>query len=333
MRAIQFHEYGDADVLHLVDIPVPEPKPGEVLIRVQGTGVNFADTLQRKNQYIYTPELPFTPGTEVAGTIEQLGADVQSFSIGQRVVAFMANGGYAEYAIASQDLTVVLPEEIDFDSGAAIITQGLTAFYMLKTVAHLKPEQTVLVNSAAGGVGSVAVQLAKIFGAKQVVATAGSPEKLELAQSLGANSLVNYREPDWQEQVMRATDGKGADVILEAVGGETFHKSLECLATRGQLIVYGRSSGNTVFDPITLLDKNQTVTGFSLYGFLENPLYTESLNALFEYIKQGQLKVQIGGVFPLEQARKVHQLIESRSTQGKLIVKPLIAIGKSELPR
>ena len=170
--------------------------------------------------------------------------------------------------------------------------------------------------------GSVAVQLAKVFLANQVIATAGSPEKLELAQSLGADSLVNYREPDWQEQVMRATDGKGVDVILEAVGGETFHKSLECLATRGQLVVYGRSSGSTVFDPITLLDKNQSVKGFGLYGFLENPIYTESLNALFEYIKQGHLKVQIGGVFPLEQATKVHELIESRSTQGKLILKP-----------
>lgn len=121
---------------------------------------------------------------------------------------------------------------------------------------------------------------------------------------------------------MRATDGKGVDVILEAVGGETFHKSLQCLANRGQLIVYGRSSGSTVFDPIGLLDKNQTVTGFSLYGFLLNPLYSESLNTLLECIKQGQLKVQIGGVFPLEQAVKVHQLIESRSTQGKLILKP-----------
>lgn len=322
MKAIQFHEYGDPAVLQLVDIPVPEPKSGEVLIRVQATGVNFADTLQRKNQYIYTPVLPFTPGAEVAGTIERLGADVQSFFIGQRVVAFTTDGGDAEYVVAPEQLTVTLPEEIDFDSGAAIIIQGLTAFLMLKTIAELHPGQTVLVNAAAGGVGSVAVQLAKILGAKQVIATAGSPEKLELARSLGADSLVNYREPDWQEQVMHATDGKGVDVILEAVGGEVFHKSLECLGTRGQLVVYGRSSGSTDFDPMILLDKNQSIKGFSLYGFLENPIYTESLNSLFEYIKQGQLKVHIGGVFPLEKAVEVHQLLESRSTQGKLILKP-----------
>lgn len=321
MKAIQFHEYGNPDVLRLVDIPVPEPKQGEVLIRVQSTGVNFADTLQRKNQYVFTPTLPFTPGGEVAGTIEQLGADVQSFSIGQRVVAFTTYGGDAEYVVAPDHLTVTLPDEIDFDSGAAIITQGLTAFYILKTVAQVHSGQTVLVNSAAGGVGSLAVQLAKIFGA-QVIATAGSPEKLEFAKSLGADTLVNYRDANWQDAVMRATDGKGVDAILEAVGGDTFHKSLECLAFRGQLIVYGRSSGSTVFDPITLLYKTRTITGFSLYEFLENPLYTESLNALFEYIKQGQLKVQIGGVFPLAEAIKVHQLIESRGTQGKLILKP-----------
>lgn len=134
--------------------------------------------------------------------------------------------------------------------------------------------------------------------------------------------MVNYREPEWQEQVIRATNGKGVDVILESVGGEIFNHSLECLADRGQVIVYGRSSGSAVFDPSTLINKNQTVTGFSLYSFLENPLYTESLTALFGYIKQGHLKVQIGGVFPLEQAIKVHQLLESRSTQGKLILQP-----------
>lgn len=323
MKAIQFHEFGDADVLHLVDIPVPEPKPGEVLIRVRAAGVNFGDTLQRQNLYpAFTPTLPFTLGAEVAGTIEQLGADVQSFSIGQRAIAFVTHGGYAEYVVAPHHLTVTLPEEIDFALGAAIITQGPTAFLMLKTLAQLNSAQTVLVHAAAGGVGSLAVQLAKILGASHVIATAGSPEKLELARSLGADSLVNYRKPDWPEQVMRTTDGKGVDVILEAVGGEIFHKSLECLANRGQLIVYGRSSGSTVFDPITLLNQNQTVTGFNLYSFLETPLYTECLKALFEYIKQGQLKVQIGGVFPLAQANEVHKLIESRSTQGKLILQP-----------
>lgn len=323
MKAIQFHEYGDADVLRLVNLPVPELKQGEVLIRVQATGVNFADILQRRNIYVYTPSLPFIPGSEVAGTIEALGADVPSFFVGQRVVALVQKGGYAEYVVAPHYLAAVLPEEIDFDLGAAIILQGLTAFHMLKTVAHLHSGQTVLVHSAAGGVGTLAVQLAKLFGAKQVIATAGSLEKLELARSLGADTLVNYRAPDWQEQVMGATDGKGVDVILEALGGEVFHKSLECLAIGGQLIVYGRSSGSTVFDPSFLINKNQTVTGFWLTWFLENPLqYTESLNTLFEYVKQGQLNVNIGDVFPLEQAAKVHHLLESRSTQGKLILKP-----------
>lgn len=321
MKAIQFHEFGDVDVLHLEDIPTPEPKPGEVLIKVHSCGVNFADTLARKNQYVYTPTLPFTPGAEVAGTIEKLGADVRGFSVGQRVVAFTTDGGYAEYAIATSNLTVVLPDEVDFDTGAAILTQGLTAFYTLKTVAQLKPGQSVLINAAAGGVGSLAVQIAKILGANHIVATAGSAEKLKFVKSLGADTPINYRDANWQEQVMQATDGKGVDVVLESVGGEVFHKSLESLAFRGQLIVFGRSSGSTVFDPITLLNKTRSVTGFSLYDFLENPLYTESLNELFEYIKQGKLKVQIGGVFPLAEVQKAHQLIESRSTQGKLIVK------------
>ncbi|MDZ7954950.1 quinone oxidoreductase [Nostoc sp. DedQUE09] len=323
MKAIQFHEYGDADVLRLENLPVPELKPGEVLIRVEATGINFADILQRRNIYVYTPQLPFTPGFEVAGTIEKLGAEVSSSLLGQRVVALVQNGGYAEYVVAPHYLTKFLPKDIDFDLGSAILLQGLTAFHMLKTVAHINSKQIVLVHSGAGGVGTLAVQLAKLLGAKHVIATAGSLEKLEIAKSLGADSLLNYRDPDWQEQVLRATDGKGVDVILEAVGGEVFHKSLECLATGGQLIVYGRSSGSTVFDPTVLINKNQTVTGFWLNWFLEKPLqYTESLNTLFEYIKQGQLKVNIGGVFPLEQATKAHQLLESRSTQGKLILKP-----------
>ncbi len=322
MKAIQFFEYGNSDVLRLEDISLPEPKSEEVLIKIHACGVNFADTLVRKNQYIFTPSLPFIPGFEVAGTIEKLGTEVTGFSIGQRVVAFISNGGYAEYATAPQNLTAILPEEIEFVSGAAIQIHGLTAFHMLKTVAQLKPGQSVLVNAAAGGVGSIAVQLAKIFGASQIVATAGSPEKLEFAQSLGANTLVNYREPDWHEQVLRATDGKGVDVILEAVGGEIFLKSLECLANFGKLIVYGSSSGSSVFDPTILLTKNKTVIGFGLYGFLENTLYTESLNTLFEYIKQGKLNVQISSRFPLAEASKVHHLIESRSSQGKLILQP-----------
>ncbi len=322
MKAVQFHEFGNNDVLRLEDIPVPEPKSGEVLIRVQAGGVNFGDIQLRKNQYIYTPNLPFTPGFEVAGTIEQLGADVTGFSIGQRVAAFMSHGGYAESAIAPAQLTVALPDEVDFNSAVAVMTQGVTAFLMLKEIAQMKPGQSVLVHAAAGGVGSLAVQIAKILGASQVIATASSPEKLEFARSLGSDTPVNYQDADWQEQVMRATDGKGVDVILEAVGGDIFHKSLDCLAFRGQLIVYGRSSGSTAFDPIILLNKARTVTGFSLYDFVENSLYSESLNALFAYIKQGQLKAQIGGVFPLAEASKVHQLIESRSTQGKLILKP-----------
>ncbi len=164
--------------------------------------------------------------------------------------------------------------------------------------------------------------IAKILGANHIVATAGSAEKLEFAKSNGADSVVNYRDENWQEQVMHATDGKGVDVVLEAVGGDIFHKSLECLASFGKLIVYGRSSGSTVFDPIILLDKTRSVTGFSLYDFLENPIYTDSLNELLDYIKQGKLKMQIGGIYPLAEATKVHQLIESRSTQGKLIIKP-----------
>jgi NADPH:quinone reductase len=322
MKAVQFHEFGNVDVLRLEDIPTPEPRSEEVVIKVQACGVNFADTLQRKDQYVHTPILPFTPGVEVAGTIEQLGADVRGFSVGQRVVAFTKDGGYAEYAIAPANLTVVLPDEIGFDTGAAILTQGLTAFHMLITLAHLNSGQTVLVNAAAGGVGSLAVQIAKILGASHVIATAGSAEKLEFVKSLGADTPINYRDANWQEQVMQATDGKGVDVVLESVGGDVFHKSLDCLAFRGQLIVFGRSSGSTVFDPVILLDKTRTVTGFSLYDFLDNPLYTESLNALFEYIKQGKLKVQIGGVFPLADAQKVHQLLENRNTQGKLLVKP-----------
>jgi NADPH:quinone reductase len=322
MKAIQFHEFGNADVLHLEDISTPDLKSEEILINVQACGVNFADTLVRKNEYIYTPDLPFTPGTEVSGTIEKLGSNVSGFSVGQRVVAFPKDGGYAQYAIAPENLTVVLPDEIDFNIGAAIITQGLTAFYLLETIAQLKEGQSILINAAAGGVGSIAIQIAKILGAKHIIATAGSSEKLSFVKSLGADTPINYREANWSEQVMQATNGKGVDVVLESVGGEVFHKSLECLAFRGQLITFGRSSGSTVFDPIILLDKSRTITGFSLYDFLYDPLYTESLNKLFEYIKQGKLKVQIGGVFPLAEASKVHQLLEGRNTQGKLLVKP-----------
>lgn len=323
MKAIQFYEYGDADVLRMENLPVPEPAEGEVLIRVKAIGVNFSDTERRRNAYPYPSPLPFIPGFEVAGIIERLGEGVQRFCAGERVIAFMQSGGYAEYVAVPHNLVMVLPEGVDFEVGAMLPVQGLTAFYLLKT-ACLKPKETVLIPGAAGGVGTLALQLAKILCSAHVVATAGSPEKLELAHSLGADSLVNYHDTDWQEQVMQATQGKGADVILEMIGGEVFQKSLACLATQGRLIVYSRmSSEQTVFDPIALILKNQTVIGFNITGFLENSLeYVEPLHTLFEYVKQGQLKVHIGGVYPLEQAAKVHRLIESRSTKGKLILQP-----------
>ncbi|USK30872.1 quinone oxidoreductase family protein [Metabacillus hrfriensis] len=324
MKAIQFKEYGKPDVLRVVDVPVPPLKAGGVLIKVKAAGVNFADTARRYGQYLAKTPLPYIPGAEVAGIVAEVSPEVTNFKPGDRVVALTEDGGYAEIASLDQSQLVKIPDQVDFNQAASILGQGLSAYHILKTSGQIKKGETVLVHAAAGGVGTLAVQLAKLMGAGAVIATASSSEKLKLAVSLGADDGINYTEDNWHKKVLSSTGGKGTDIILEMVGGDIFKNSLKCMAPNGRLVIYGRAGGKeTLFDPAVLMQRNISVVGFWLVHILKNPqLYKESVEELLQYIGEGKLQLVIGGALPLEEAKRAHELLEGRMTKGKLVLNP-----------
>jgi NADPH2:quinone reductase len=324
MKAVQLHEFGGPEVLNLLELEKPVPKGREVLIEIKAIGVNYADTARREGQYVVHTPLPFVPGAEIAGVVIEVGDQVTKVKPGTRVVTLIESGGYAEFALADERSLIPLPDSLDFRTAASLPLQGLSAYHILKTMGRLEKGETVLIHAAAGGVGTIAVQLAKLFGAGTVIATASSSEKLALAEDLGADILINYTEPDWDEQVLAATGGKGVNVALEMAGGEIFHKSLKCLAAFGRLVIYGVASGEqSRFYPSSLMARNQSVIGFFLPQIMRKPdLLQSSLVELFSYLGDGRLKLTIGEVFPLEEAANVHRLLQSRQTKGKLILEP-----------
>ncbi|WHY84169.1 NADPH:quinone oxidoreductase family protein [Neobacillus novalis] len=324
MKAVQLKEFGGPEVLKLVEMEKPVPTGHEVLIEIKAIGVNYADTARREGRYVVKTPLPFIPGAEIAGVIAEVGDYVTTVRPGMRVVTLIESGGYAEYAVADDRSLIPVPETLDFHHAAALPLQGLSAYHILKTMGRLEKGETVLISAAAGGVGTIAVQLAKLFGASKVIATASSAEKLEFAREMGADILVNYTEPDWEQQVLKETGGRGVDVALEMAGGSIFHQTLTCLATFGRLVIFGAASGEQArFYPSTLMARNQSVIGFFLPQIMRKPkLLQPSLVELLTYLEEGKLKLTNGGVFPLEEAAKVHTLMQSRKTKGKLILEP-----------
>lgn len=315
MKAIRIHEFGGAENLTVDEIEKPIPDAHEVLIKTTAAGINYADTMLRQNKYMFTPELPFTPGFETAGTIEATGADVQNLKVGQRVLAMMRGGGYAEYAVANAAQIIPIPDELDFGRATALLVQGLTALGLLQ---KLQSGQTILIHAAAGGVGSLLVQLAKYRGAK-VLGTASSEEKLQKVINLGADAGINYSESDWADEVLRATNGKGADLIIEMVGGEIGKQNLKCLAAGGTMIIYGAASGEDFqISALSLLRKMQTIKGYNLnFETAENmAAFTKEL---MTHLAENRLQIQVTE-FPLEQAKEAHQAIEGRRTMGKVVL-------------
>jgi NADPH:quinone reductase len=321
MKAIIFDKLGGPEVMHLGDLPKPEAKPGTVLIKVRAAGINFADTLFRQGQYVMEPKLPDTPGLEGAGEIEAAGDGVQGFKPGMRV-AFLGSKSYAEYALAPATQVIPLPSGVSFEEGAAFPVQVLTAWHMLHTAHHTTPGQTVLVHSAAGGVGIVAVQIAKAAGAR-VIGTVSSESKATLAKEYGADEVINYSSGDFAAEALRMTGGRGIDLVLDAVGS-TIDQGLACLAPFGHLILYGRSGG--VPQPLNLFrlfPKSQKVSGFILYTAQAVPeVMRRGIDESFKLIEQKKLRLLVGRSFPLAQAADAHRFMESRGSVGKLVLIP-----------
>jgi len=324
MKAVNVEEFGEPEVLIYGEAERPAPGEGEVLIEVKSAGINYADTMRRRNQYVERQTLPFTPGSEVSGVVSELGANVEGLSVGDRVVTLLGTGGYAEYAVAPAASVIPLPEGLGFDEAAAIPLQGLTAYHCIKTSGALQPGESVLVHAAAGGVGTLAIQMAKLLGAGTVIATASSSEKLDLAKSLGADVLIDYTKDGWVDEVREATGGKGADVILEMVGGDFLTQNLKCLAIFGRMVVFGAASGERgTIVPVDLMKRCHAVVGFYLPQIMSRPdLLGPSLKEILGWISTSEVKLTIGATYPLEKAAEAHADLEGRRTTGKLVLNP-----------
>ncbi len=324
MRAIRFHELGGPDVLRLEDCDEPRPGPGEVLIRVRAAGVNFADTMTTEGRYYLRPRFPQIPGLEVAGEVEAVGAGVQGVEAGDRVMAVLpGGGGYAEKCVARAEYVTPIPDGLDYIEASALPVQAVTADQVLHVAGKVKAGEWVVVHSAAGGTGSFLVQMAKLAGAK-VIATAGSRERLELASRLGADALVDYSRPEWPDEVREITGGRGADVVVESVGGDVFEGSLRCLAPFGRLVEIGQSGGPPPsLNPLRLMRNNQAIVGYYLMTAMEEPeLMAATRDRLTRALRGGTLRVVIGEVAPLAEAAAVHRRMLARQTQGKLVLIP-----------
>jgi NADPH2:quinone reductase len=322
MRAIQVSAWGGPEVLELVeDAATPEPGSGEVLIRVTRAGINFADTHARENAYLARYELPLIPGAEVAGVVERGAGDIAD---GTRVAALVGTGGYAEYAVAPAASVALIPDGVSDGVALALLLQGLTAWHLYKTSARLASGETVVVIAAAGGVGSLAVQLAKPFGAGRVIATASSEAKRELARSLGADAALDPNADGLADALQEANGGRKVDVVLEMAGGRVFDECLKALAPLGRLVTYGLASRepNQISNG-TLMRRSQAVVGFWLMHVLGRPeLVGPPLGDLFARVAQGELRVVEGETYGLSEARRAHEELQGRRTSGKLLLDP-----------
>jgi len=315
MRAIQMQQFGGPEVLELVDLPEPEPQDGQVRIRVSRAGMNFADTHTRQNTYLARAELPLVPGGEVAGVREDTG---------ERVVALVGSGGYAEVAVAPAELTVAFPEGLDDGTALAMLIQGTTAWHLHKTCARLAPGESVVVVAAAGGTGSLAVQLGKAFGAGRVIATASSEDKRALALELGADAAVDADLDGLAERLIEANGGQRVDAVLEMSGGRVFEEGMKALAPFGRMVTYGiASQEQNEVRTGALMRRSHAVVGFWLNHTLQQPQrFAAALTDCFARAGRGELRVVVGGTYPLSEVRRAHEELQGRRTRGKLLLDP-----------
>ena len=314
MRAVQINEFGGPEVLQVVELPDPEPGPDEVVVEVARAGMNFADTHQRENDYLATAELPLTPGGEIAGRT----AD------GRRVAAMLANGGYAEKVAVPSSSLVPIPDEVSDDEAAGVLLQGLTAWSLLRFSGRLERGESVVVQAAGGGTGTLAVQLAKRYGAGRVIALASTPEKRDLATRLGADAAVDSRSEDLAAAILEANGGKQVDVVLEMSGGETFDACLSVLAPFGRLVTFGIASRQpNQIRSQKLMRTSRAVVGFWIVHLLQRPdLLEQGITELLEAVASGKLEVVIGGKYGLSDVAEAHRALQGRATQGKLLLDP-----------
>ena len=321
MQAIQVSQVGGPEVLKLVELPVPKPKPNEAIVQLKASGVNFVDVYFREGRY--PSPLPFVNGQEGAGVVTEIGSEVTNVKVGDRVAYTGVLGSYAQYASVPATRLVHIPDDVSFDLAAAVMLQGMTAHYLIKSTYKLQSGEIALIHAAAGGVGLLLVQLAKRAGAR-VIATAGSHEKIELAREAGADEVINYNEQDFEVETRRLTAGEGVQVVYDGVGKATFEKDLNVLRPRGYLVLFGGSSGAVPpFDLIKLSQKGSlyvTRPTLANYTATREDLEWRSKEIL-DLVGGGQLKVRVHHSYPLADAAQAHRDLEGRKTTGKLLLK------------
>jgi NADPH2:quinone reductase len=322
MRAIRFNETGGPEVLHAVDVPEPEPKPGQVRIRHEAIGINFIDTYHRSG--LYPVKLPCTPGGEAAGVVDAVGEGVTSTKVGDRVAYSGGFGAYAEKNVVPAERVVAIPEGVDTRKAAASLLKGMTVEALLRRTYPVKAGETILVHAAAGGVGQIMTQWAKAIGAV-VIATVGSEEKAARVRALGADHVILYRQQDVAEEVRRITDGRGVPVAYDSVGKDTFEGTLKSLARRGLFVSFGNASGPPDPVPPGRLAQGGSLylTRPTLFDYIATPQeLQDSAAAVFEMIGSGKVKIEIGQTFPLAEARKAHEALQGRATIGASLLIP-----------
>jgi NADPH:quinone reductase len=318
MKVIRFHEHGDADVLKLEDVPVPDPAPGTVRIHQEVIGVNYIDTYHRKG--LYKVALPYTPGQEGAGVVDAVGEGVSDLKPGDAVVYGLQGGAYAEYNVVPAEKVVKIPVGVDPKLAVALFVQGITAQFLAFDTFPLKPGHTALIHAAAGGVGLLLVQIAKRRGAR-VIGTTSTEEKAQLVKQAGADEVLLYE--NFEAETKRLTEGKGVDVVYDSVGKDTFDRSLNCLRPRGYLVLFGQSSGPVPpVDPQTLAAKGSlflTRPTMGSYILTRDELLSRSRD-VFGWVTDKTLSVRIDRMYPLAQAADAHRALESRETKGKVLL-------------
>jgi NADPH:quinone reductase len=324
MNAIQVRHVGGPEALEVVDLPVPEPKANEAVVKVLAAGVNFVDVYYREGRY--KAPLPFVPGQEASGEVVAVGSDVTSLKVGDRVAYATVLGSYAEYAAVSADRLVQIPEGVTDHQAAAAMLQGMTAHYLSHDTYPLKKGETALVHAAAGGVGLLLVQMARNIGAR-VIATVSTPEKAKLARDAGAHHVILYTQSDFEVETRRLMDGKGVDVVYDSVGKTTFEKGLDVLRPRGYMVLYGGSSGAVPsFDLILLSQKGSLyVTRPTLTHYTATPTeLRQRAQAVFAMIGEGNLRLRIEHIHVLKDAAQAHRDLEGRKTTGKILLLPQV---------
>jgi NADPH2:quinone reductase len=322
MKAVRVHKYGGPEVLTLEEIPVPEPKAGEARVKIEAIGMNYIDVYQRTG--LYPLQTPFTLGMEGAGIVDEVGEGVKEVKKGDRVAYAMILGSYAEYAIVPASKLAPLPANINAKSAAALMLQGMTAHYLTHSTYDLKKGETALIHAAAGGVGLLLTQIAKLRGAN-VIGTVSTEAKAQLAKEAGADNVILYTQTDFAAEVKKITDGKGLHVVYDSVGQTTFDKGLDCLRPRGYMVLFGQSSGPvSPFDPGKLAAKGSLfLTRPTLAHYtLDRAELLQRANDLFTWTASGKLKLRIEKTFPMAEAAEAHRQLEGRETTGKVILLP-----------